>query len=293
MSSAPNHKVRKHSKFSASGAERWFNCPGSVQLSEGLPDRDSRASLEGTKAHEVLEEIMRGNPFIGQHSEMIRHGLHAAKHIRKVFRPVQDDAELLIETRVFLDFIHPEAFGSLDYSIVEHFGTLHIMDYKYGMSIVQPRENLQFLFYALAVARKYDWNFKRVRMWTLQPRVRGFDGYVFWEITIEELRSYIPKFKAAIDRVLNEPDKFVEGDWCWFCKAKGICPLKLDTKLKEAQQIFKSIGVENGKNENKEETENLETKEKARKERKSKTRKSEKESKENRETNEETEEDFY
>ena len=57
--SSQKHKQRAHSKFSASGAERWFACPGSVELSEGVPDKETEWSKEGTLAHEVLEEIMK------------------------------------------------------------------------------------------------------------------------------------------------------------------------------------------------------------------------------------------
>ena len=40
-----------HSKLSASGAERWMRCPGSIAMSEGLPDTSSVAADEGTAAH--------------------------------------------------------------------------------------------------------------------------------------------------------------------------------------------------------------------------------------------------
>lgn len=40
-----------HSKLSASGAEKWMRCPGSIAMSEGLPDTSSAAADEGTAAH--------------------------------------------------------------------------------------------------------------------------------------------------------------------------------------------------------------------------------------------------
>ena len=241
-----DHSQRRHSKYSASGAERWFNCSASVVASEGIPSKDNIYSLEGTKGHEVLEVMVKHlekdktsfPAFDGTvPREMIQFAFETAKFILDVKRGLVD-AELLIESRVFLDFIHPEAFGSLDYAIVDEFGTLHIMDYKYGKSLVSPKENLQFIFYALAVAHKYQWNFKRVRMWTLQPRIRNFDGFVFWEISIHELKQYVKVFKDAIDRVENEPDKYTEGPWCHYCAAKGVCPLKQDAKLEKAKAAF-------------------------------------------------------
>lgn len=244
------HSERKHSKFSASGAERWFECSGSVALSEGLQSKDNEWSLEGTKGHEVLEQTVKAALEMGANTicrprfdksvphEMVGHATHAANHILKVYRALPF-SELMIETRVLLDFIHPEAFGSLDYAVVDVFGTLHIMDYKYGKYLVSPEENLQFLFYALAVAYKYQWNFKRVRMWSLQPRAKNFDGnYSFWEITIEQLRKYVSEFRRAVDRVEKYPDRYKEGSYCFFCPAKGVCPLKQEGKREKTKNVF-------------------------------------------------------
>ena len=245
--------MKKHSKFSASGAERWFECSGSVSLSEGLPDKDNVWSLEGTKAHEVLETLLKLRIKMNQSNaleaaafardvprEMIDYGNHAASHILKLYGEISN-SELLVESRVSLAFIHPEAFGTLDAAVIDVFGTLHILDYKYGMSHVSPRENLQFLFYALGVAHQYDFNFKRVRMWTLQPRIRNFDGYTFWEITIGELQSYIPLFKAAVKRVEKFPTTYKEGSHCHWCKAKSICPLKKEARQDLIEKIFKPV----------------------------------------------------
>lgn len=236
-------KERAHSKYSASGAERWFSCPGSIALSEGMPDKSSDAAKEGTQAHKVLESLLTLGDlgYLDFPIEMRTYGVHAAKQVHKVLSNHMN-ADLMLESRVTLEFIHPEAFGSLDVAILDYFGTLHIMDYKYGMQFVSPVENLQFLFYALAVAYKHYWNFSKVRMWTLQPRVRGFDGnYPFWEITMAQLKGYIEVFQKAVARVERFPNKYVEGNWCFFCKARSICPLKTD---KKKELLIKAFNAE-------------------------------------------------
>ncbi len=211
------HSERKHSKFSASGAERWFNCPGSVELSEGIPDTSSPWAEEGTEAHEMLEQILVASRTVGahrvfypkfsrnrkfsekQHYEMITHGTHAANFILGMWGSTPG-SELKVEERVYLDFIDEEAFGTLDSTLVEVFGTLDIFDYKYGAGhAVSPIENLQMIFYALAVAYKYHWNFKRIRIWIIQPRVRGYDGPAFWEIRGEVPASYRTREERARD----------------------------------------------------------------------------------------------
>ena len=258
---------KAHSPFSASGAERWFECPGSVELSKPLPDKDSPWSIEGTRAHGVLERIMVSA--ISQEAtsvakvfapptfpkEMIMHGQNAANVILKVHAQSLD-SDIQVENRVYLDFIHKEMFGTYDGAVLDYFGTLHVFDYKYGAGhLVTPKDNLQMIFYGIGLAHKYGWNFKRVRLWIIQPRIRGYDGPQFWEIPTAELRRYVPQFQQAVDRVLEQPDSYVEGSWCHWCKAKAICPEKTGKRLDQAIQIFSINAVkqtertENGKEE--------------------------------------------
>lgn len=239
------HSERAHSKYSASGAERWFECPGSVELSEGLPSKSSPWAEEGTRAHEVLEFALKaglkGLDFVmdpGTPEEMVGHARNARNFLLTLWAK-SPTSDFLVEQKVYLDFIHEEAFGTFDAAILDHFGTLHVVDYKYGAGVsVSVKENLQMIFYALGLANRYDWNFKRVRMWIIQPRIKGYDGPVFWDISMEELMAYIPRFKDAIDRAVTETDTFVEGSHCHWCRAKTICPLKRRAKEEEARNVF-------------------------------------------------------
>lgn len=235
------HGTRAHSKFSASGMDRWKACPGSIHLSEGLPDKPSSYAEEGTKAHELLEKFILNPKYIPESDyppEMVWHVKDSANFILKLHKKTLH-SELLAESRVYLTFIHPEAFGTLDAAIVEHFGYLHILDFKFGAGhIVSPKENYQLLFYALAVAHQYEFNFSMVRLWVIQPRARGYDGPVFWELSIQELKNYIPVFEKAVKRVEVETKTYVEGAHCHWCRAKGICPLKNDKKIEKAQALF-------------------------------------------------------
>lgn len=241
------HAERAHSKFSASGAERWFNCPGSVELSEGMPDKSSPWAEEGTRAHEVLEAMMRvvlGNgsggdiDLKGVPHEMILHSKNAAQFIFNLADSIPR-SEVLVETRIRLDFIHPEMFGTFDGAVIDYFGTLHVFDYKYGAGhMVSVRENLQMIFYAIGLAHLYQWNFKMVRMWIIQPRIKGYDGPTFWDVPILKLKSYVAHFRTAVETVLRNEEIYVEGSWCHWCKAKAVCPLKRQAKLNEARFVF-------------------------------------------------------
>lgn len=239
-----SHKERKHSKFSASGAERWFNCQGSVALSEGIPSRESVWSREGTLAHEVLEATLTSGidrfkkDFTG---EMAEHAMSAQEFIFDLAGR-DSNPELLVETRIHLPFIHPEMFGTFDAAVVEHFGTLDVIDYKYGAGHpVSPLNNLQMLFYGIGVAAKYDWNFKRARLWIIQPRIKNYDGPVFFELGILELKKWVGKFKKAVEAVEKYPNRYNEGSWCHWCSAKSICPLKQQGRLEQAKSVFSKV----------------------------------------------------
>lgn len=248
------NEQRKHSKYSASGAERWIHCPGSVSLSEGVPDKDSPWSLEGTKAHEVLETILNrkliGAPKAAVHQEtpeMVGHGKDAANFILGIHRK-HLYSEILVETRIQLGFIHPEMFGTFDGAVIDHFGTLHVFDYKYGKGhAVSPVDNLQMLFYGLGLAHFHHWNFNQVRLWIIQPRIRGYDGPTFWELPILKLRSYEKVFKKGVERVEKNPSLYAEGQWCHWCKAKNKCPLKQEVRREKAISVFKASPLTEGK----------------------------------------------
>lgn len=249
------HGERAHSKFSASGAERWFNCSGSVALSEGLPDKETEWSREGTQAHELLEDILldrldKDRPstalVLKAPHDMRIHVTNAAQFILGLYRknPIN---EIFIETRTYLDWIHPEMFGTTDVTIADHFGTLNVMDFKYGAGhAVSPKENLQMIFYGLGVAHQFHWNFRNVRLWIIQPRIRGYDGPIFWDVPMFELRSYEDKFRAAVERVENNPNEYTEGQWCHWCKAKKICPMKTEKKLEKGRALFAPLKGKDG-----------------------------------------------
>lgn len=243
------HAERAHSKFSASGAERWFNCSGSVKLSEGVPDKSNVWSIEGTEAHEVLEalllfrlnrkEELKGKTAPKSPGQMLVHADHAASFMLNLYHKTPEPREIMVETRIYLDFIHPEMFGTFDGAVVDHFGTLHVFDYKYGAGhFVSPTENLQMIFYGIGLAHRFEWNFKRVRLWIIQPRVKGYDGPLFWEVETAVLRGYVKLFREAVKRVEENPNEYREGSWCHWCKAKSKCPLKQEKKIQEAQSIF-------------------------------------------------------
>ncbi len=244
-----SHNSRAHSKYSASGAERWLNCPGSVALSEGLPDTSSPWAEEGTKAHEILELTMKAKPYgkvrfdksIDQ--DMINGAEQATEFIYGRLSRYKD-AELGIEKRVTLDFIDPEAFGTPDDYIAAEFDTLEVFDYKYGKKYVDPEKNLQLIYYALGIAHRFEYNFDRVKIWIIQPRLNGYQGPALWNTRMVKLMPYIDKFKRGVERTKKFPNKYVEGEWCFFCKAKKKCPIWNEQRQEKTKKMFADNPIE-------------------------------------------------
>lgn len=242
-------ETKAHSKFSASGSERWLNCPGSIALSEKAPPQvDSVYAKEGTDAHLCLETILKNHgkrPYSAAKmlearfpETMVRHALKAYEYIVSHYSP---DTELLCETKVDLSFIAEGMFGTVDAAIVELFGTLWVYDYKYGAGrLVTPELNTQMMYYALGLAHKYNYNFEKVKIVIGQPRIVHKDGFNrVWETDISTLKT----FARVLDEGVKEcKDPFAElkaGRWCFFCPAQSICPAVQNEKFDEAQKDFK------------------------------------------------------
>ena len=260
-----NHKERAHSKFSASGSERWLNCAASVELEERAPkdkNYDSFWSLEGTMAHEVLEQFLISSRWSDVYSKfefdlrvdeaMLEHCQKVAvrvKQVAKVFK-----APILVEKKVFNTFIHEEMFGTCDVIIPVYDSVLHIMDFKYGSGhIVDPEKNTQLIQYALGVAESYDWKFKTVSLHILQPR-SGNNWHKQWSLPMSELKEkWLPLWQKGVARIEKGGNKPFAGHWCYWCKAKSFCPAKVELSFEKTSNAFKENpfqkGNENGKKE--------------------------------------------
>lgn len=255
MSKPGEHAERAHSKFSASGSERWLNCAASVALEEkSPPSPDSPWSKEGTFAHEVLEKLLLAWPTMPKQiacpAVMFTHCVKAADYVTKMAK----GKVLLVEKRVYNSDIHDEMFGTCDAIVVDFGKSIHIIDFKYGAGhVVDPEENTQLIQYALGVAEAYDWNFRTVKMTILQPRA-GNDWAKTWEISAKELKTkWLPLWKKGVARVERGDVKPFPGSWCHWCRAKAICPAKLEKKFNDVKSRFSDLteGNENGKKENK------------------------------------------
>lgn len=235
---------KKHSRVGASSAKRFLNCPGSVELSKNIPEQTSVFAKEGQNAHAFAEYCLSSNlkpsamtPAIQSHvesllgfkidAEMIR-GIQVYIDLIDEIKAKSPKAKWEVEKRFHLDFIDKEAFGTCDFVLYEDFGTLRVVDLKYGAGVfVDVIDNEQLIYYAIGAAwdtqRNAFHDFEDVELTIVQPRASGgpFRKYKF---PAKELEKWAKIFSDGIKatRIPGAPLK--DGEWCQFCPAKPQCP---------------------------------------------------------------------
>lgn len=261
---------KAHSEFGASASYRWLNCPGSVQLSrKAPPQRESSFALEGTRAHACLESIfMRAIELSGGLSfegvlgylrnhrpegdgwddDMIRHGKNAVAWIMKEFYARGPSTELRCEQKVSSEpFTCKGQFGTLDAALIEPFGRLTIIDYKYGAGIAVDPKSPQLIYYALGVSHEFHHNFEEVELVVIQPRAHHESGKRIRRarISVDEMLSWERRFQKGVKAALAKKPPLVSGDWCRFCPAASMCPELVERNFERAQIVFSKVdGIE-------------------------------------------------
>jgi hypothetical protein len=241
-----------HATYSASGSERWLKCPGSIKLTEKAPPQvDNDYSKEGTQAHACLEYMLknRANPQAARKFLLKNNPSEMVGNVDYVFGEIMDmledysGADLLCETKVNFSFIEKDQFGTLDVSIVQMFGTLTVIDFKYGAGIaVDVEDNSQMIYYAVCIAEEYGWDFEKVQLVIMQPRAEHSGGPIRRQVmSIEKLKEWVDVFKKGVAETKNPNAKFVHGDHCRWCPAKTICPEISKKSLAQARIVFDEI----------------------------------------------------
>ncbi len=250
---------KDHATFSASGAERWLNCPGSIALSEKAPPaRESEYAAEGTEAHACLEFLLKNRVGLTAAislarakypEDMIEHAIGAVAWVlqkQEALRGSELAAEMKVDSS---SFTMADQFGTLDVQIVQHFGRLVIVDYKYGAGVVRYPEGAdgrgdpQLVYYALAVAHAHDYNFADVELVVIQPRAWSEDGETVRShlMSIDELLAWRPRFLGGVEAATAPDAPTRPGAWCKFCNAATICPSLKEAAFERAKIVFSDI----------------------------------------------------
>lgn len=222
------HDDRKHAEFSPSNTHRWLACPGSIEMSRGMPNKDSDASREGTRAHEYLEKILNQEMTVADLPEDDDHmtiGLDVAEeYINGLAAHHTDDYQELIEEQVDLQHLGGDCWGTLDYAIWSSTG-LEIVDFKFGRHPVEVDNNDQLLTYMIGICEEVGYDFPEFRMTILQPRAAHVKGFIRTATTnVNRLKVYKKKLEAGIKAVKSGESMLAAGPHCQYCRGAGRCP---------------------------------------------------------------------
>jgi len=244
-----------HSRLGASSSHRWFECPASIPLSDGVEKTSSVFAELGTAAHTLAEKCLREgkNAFVYHETKIGDFVVDAEMcdavqvYLDTVRSYCVGAYELNIEQKFSLDWIDPEMFGTNDASVVQMFDKVVILDYKHGQGVpVEAYGNEQLLYYALGATRGlegYD-----VECVIVQPRCVHRDGPVRkWKITYKELMEFQEKLKEkvaavrAAEKARNVYQFAKSGEHCKFCPAAGFCKKLREEALAVAQVDFDGV----------------------------------------------------
>lgn len=230
-----------HARLSASGSHIWLNCPPAVVLSEGIENKDTPYTLEGTTAHK-LAELMLGKEFSIISDKEFKKELKKVKAsefyceemeqfiktytdwIVEVYNGIHsEDKELLTEQRLDFSEWVPDGFGTGDVCIIAD-GTLYVIDLKYGKGVpVNAVGNPQLMLYGLGAYDAFSLSndIDKLKLIINQPRLDSISEY---EISVEDLLKWgdeVVRPAAALAAEGGGEQK--TGDHCRFCKVKHLC----------------------------------------------------------------------
>jgi hypothetical protein len=249
------HSERLHATLGASSASRWIACPGSVQLSEGIPAQTSDFAREGTAAHELAEACLRNNKNAIEFLEEEFEGFEVTEEMAEAVQVYVDEVRraaegnlLVIEQRFSLEELNPPVpmFGTADAVIWDEKNSLlTVMDLKFGAGVpVKVDNSPQLSYYALgamlSMAKSHNVYPTRVRMVIVQPRYHHADGFVrSFETDSYTLRmEWAEDLLAAAHETLKPNATLMTGEHCRFCPAQARCPLMHQQAVAIAQSDF-------------------------------------------------------
>lgn len=239
-----------HAILSASASSRWLACPPSARINAELPESTSVYAEEGTQAHALAENTLRGwlagnGAEVKSTNEEMKEAVqrYVDVCIEKIneARKASPDAVVQVEYKLDFSTYVPQGFGTGDMVIISD-SSIEICDLKYGKGVpVSAIGNTQMRLYALGAIESFAmlYGFDTVHMTIIQPRL---DSVSTDTMNLAELldwgRSIIPIAQQAFDG----EGEFQAGDHCRFCKFRTRCKhladwVKQKTALRQSNEL--------------------------------------------------------
>lgn len=238
-----------------STAKRVINCPGSVALVATMPQQEgSSYANEGSLLHEaiavVLDTACAPEDMVGFEAhgltltqDLLERKLLPALNLLNEYDPATK-LEFKTEEVVSFGDLMPGVFGSSD--IVGRLeGRAVILDWKFGDGVmVEAEENMQLMFYAAAALRTpaCAWAFDGVTeidcVIIQPPYIR------VWTTTLDRIAAFERQLVRAVAASGLPKAPLADGDWCKWCTAKPVCPIKTGQLDRIKQVAMQSIDVD-------------------------------------------------
>ena len=167
-------------------------------------------------------------------------------HIIDIINECEGEVEIQPETRCYPLPGRENVFGTSDCVIIDLVGgRIWVIDFKFGRRLVYAPGNAQALFYATGSVVSVEEHLKddmSVILMIIQPRVTFEDGRRISdaEYTVGDIKKWSEEVLEPAIIATQSPAlaEYVEGDYCIYCPAAGICPLKDALALETARKAF-------------------------------------------------------
>jgi len=201
-----------------------------VNACENYPNTTNSAAEYGTAAHALAEMFFNGTATPEQRLGSVIEGVQVDQEMVDGVNDYIDYAQsfmgkysvVIVEEKYDLGFISKGMFGTSDLTVITD-DVLHIIDLKFGMGIVDAKDNYQLKLYALGAIEDLGtiYDFDKVVLHIAQPRAKHFDQ---WETSVSELYmwSTFVSSQAALTEQKDAPFN-PSAKACQWCQHQANC----------------------------------------------------------------------
>ena len=228
-----------HARLSASAAERWVNCPGSVALAETLPQPPtSFAAAQGTFAHDIAAHCLTGLPLpvVGYTGVVEGHTVECDQDMLDGVQLYLDACQRLTLAGRWVELSLTDALqkwdadlgGTADYATYSATKKLlRVVDFKYGAGVfVSADDNKQLMQYALGAMLAVNAPVDTVEVYIVQPRFEGAEPVRMQSFPAYDLMEFAGDLAHAAVATRQPDAPLNPGTWCrkTFCPNARTCP---------------------------------------------------------------------
>lgn len=230
-----------HARLSASSAERWLNCPGSVNLAatHAAPPT-AFAPAQGTYAHAIAAECLRTgakpDEYLGSKGLVEGHEIECdAEMVEGIQLYLDTIAGLRLEKEWVELSLHdalrtldPDFGGTADWATYSpKLKKLRTVDFKFGAGVfVSVDDNKQLKKYSLGTLLAVGEPVEIVENYIVQPRFEGAPPVRMESFAAFDLMEFAADLIEAAVETRKANARLTPGPWCkkTFCPNAHLCP---------------------------------------------------------------------